>query len=386
MSDSDRVQVSYSIPEVTFGVHPAGTLKDLRLTSESLKQETSVVTSAEIRSDRQVTYVARTDLKASGGINTEVSYAAYDDLLEDGLLSAVWTTLITQTLTTFSMAVGDNSLNKTAGSFVTDGFLVNQWVKTSGFATAANNGFFKISVVAALKLTLVGGTVATEAAGPSVTLVQGARIKNGTTLKTRAIERRYVDLTSEFVIYTGMAVEQIGLNVALDQVLTGSFEFMGVKEASATASSGVGYTAAPTNDVMNAVDNIVALLENNVSLAQVTAFSFQLKNNLRARTQIGTLGAISLGTGKIDVTGSLQAYFNTKVLFDKYLNFTNTRLGLVAKDTAGNAYVVDFPKVKITSGQRVAGGQNQDIIADLNFSAFMDATETLTCSITRFAA
>ena len=375
------------VKESTYGVHPGGSIKDFRLTGESLKQETTTVNSAEIRSDRQVPYVARTNIKASGGINLELSYGAYDDLFEYGLLSAAWDAVETLTGTIYSMAAADDSINRSSGDFTAGTvFVAGQWVRVSGFATAANNGYFKINTVAATKITFLNGaSIVDEAVGPTVTITQGATVKNGTTLSTLAIERRYVDIASEFAIYTGMAPEQFNLALALDQIITGGFEFMGAKEISATASSGSGYTAAPANDVMNVVDNIAMIQENHVALAEVIAFNFTVKNNLRARQQLGTLGAISIGTGKIDVTGTLQAYFSSKTLFDKYLNFSDTKIAIAAKDAANNAYVFDFPRVKFTSGQRVAGGENTDIIADLNFSAFRYATDDLTCRITRFA-
>ena len=44
----------------------------------------------------------------------------------------------------------------------------------------------------------------------------------------------------------------------------------------------------------------------------------------------------------------------------------------------------DMPKVKYSSGQRVAGGQNSDIIADMEFTAVRCPSENITLRIAKF--
>ena len=129
----------------------------------------------------------------------------------------------------------------------------------------------------------------------------------------------------------------------------------------------------------------LAVLENMVSYP-VTSANFTVANNLRARLQVGTLGAISIGAGKVAVTGQFTAYFNSKTLLDKYLAFTATSLSFVLEDGSANAYVIDFPQVRLTSASRNAAGENQDVMADVGFTAYRDSTEDVTVRITRFAA
>jgi hypothetical protein len=181
-----------------------------------------------------------------------------------------------------------------------------------------------------------------------------------------------------------MTVDSFSMSVAPQAILTGGFSFLGADESSVSSTSGNGYDEAPTNDTMNAIDHITGVVENDTRLG-ITNFSMQLQNNLRARSQVATLGAISVGSGQINVTGTLQAYFTDSALFDRYLDFTTTRLILGMTDAQGNSYCIHLPSVKFTSGQRVAGGINTDIIADLQFSAKLDATTAKTIRIARFA-
>jgi len=361
-------------------------LNELRLVSESLGGENTSVESAEIRDDRQINDVIRTLTRAAGDLNYELSFSAYDHLIEAAFLSAGFSTEVEDISgdTTISAANGDNSFNDSANGF--GNYVLNQWIKTAGFATAANNGFFKITSAAAGKLIVSGGTLTTEAAGPAITITQGAQVVNGVALRTFSMERQYTDLTNKFEIMKGMAVNQLSMSIQADQIITGAFAFIGKNAASAAASVITGGNkTAPTKAVMAAVDSITAILEGQAAFAS-TQFSLELVNNLRERLEIGTLGAASIGSGAVGVTGTLQAFFTSETIIDKFLNFTTSTLALVIEDVDGNGYIVDFPRVKYTQGQRVAGGQNTDVLADMTFSAFREPTEDVTIRFARFPA
>ena len=385
IGDSNRVQLAF-IAEDTFGVQKSGSnLQILRLTGETLKQDTSVQVSNEIRSDRQIADVAKTNINVSGGIDVEMNYSDYDELLKAALMSSAWSTEVSETEITYSMAVSDNSVNDSANGFVTAGYAANQWVKISGFTTAANNGYLKIVSVVAGKMVLSGGTVADEVAGDSVTIKMGAQIVNGTTKTSFNFERKYTDLSNELALFLGCMINELSLNIAPDSMITANFGIIGKIESSETASEGTGYDAAGTNEVMNCTEDVLALFENQASVDS-TAFNLSLNNNLRARNKIGGLGAFGIGVGKVNITGSIQVYFETKTMFDKYLNFTSTSLAVKIEDGAGNAYIVDLPNVKFTDGDRVAGSGDADIIANLTWQAIRNTTEDITIRIAKFAA
>jgi hypothetical protein len=384
MSDSDRVQLAF-IEESVFGQKETGSnLQVLRFTSESLHQESDHAQSGEVRDDRQVSDVIRTRVKAAGDIGLELSYNAYDDFMQAALMSAAWSSLVTVgPATTISATNSDNSFNDSANGFAS--IVANQWIEVRGFATEANNGYFKVVSAAAGKVVVSGGTLTDEAAGPSVTIKMGPQIVNGTNCPSFNIEKQYTDLSNEFAILTGMCIDQFNLNVAAGEIITGGFTFMGSSEESATASSGTGYDAATTKDVMSAVDDVENILENQATF-DITAFSMQLQNNLRDRIQVGTAATISIGTGVLSITGTMQAYFESKAILDKFLNQTSSSLAILMEDTDGNAYILDLPRLKYTAGQRNAPGQSQDVIADMGFTAYRNPTEDVTIRIAKFDA
>ena len=101
--------------------------------------------------------------------------------LSDGRIGMVWGVPIptsrnllnvtTTPQTTISFDAATRTINRSSGSFVTNGFVAGQKVIVSGATNPENNGAFTVLTVAALTLTLVTGSVlVTAAAGPSITV------------------------------------------------------------------------------------------------------------------------------------------------------------------------------------------------------------------------
>lgn len=384
MSDTNRGQLAYA-KEVTPGVNPGGTFKIVRFTGETLRQDTSIQTSSEIRPDRQIVDVIRVGARAMGDTSHELSYSAHDDWIASALQASAWSSVVkVGPATTISASASDNSLNDSANGFST--LQVNQWIKVSGFTKAANNGIFKIvSKPSAGKITISGTTLEDESAGASVIIVMGEQIVNGVTFDTYTLERKYTDLpaTEGFVEFNMMAIESWSVNVQRDQIITMAFEWVGKREISRSATIASSYDAAPTWAITAGVDNVLGILEAQVRM-DTYGFTFKTNNGLRTREIIGSLGPVSIGSGTFTVEGTLQVYFSTHALYDKYLNFGTTSLALVVQDASGNTYVFDFPRVRLTAGQRPVTGQNQDVMADMNFQAFMHPSEGVTVRIVRF--
>jgi hypothetical protein len=511
ISDISRVLLAY-VQESIFGQKVTGcNLQKVRLTGESLKLDTDIVNSNEIRPDRQIVGVFRTRVAVSGGLDFELSYGSFDDFLacvlmsanvkaqgtltidtlpttttdtitigattyrfmstmaqandikieaadlpgtlanliatingtgaagvnyyagttsphpsvrigdfvsDDAIITAIeaglagnfiattesftaetnifdagtlgttragagWTVPVTVTASTISAAIGDSSFNDSGNGF--GSIIANEWIRASGFTNAANNGYFKVASATAAKI-IVYGTLVTESAGTSRTIKQGSSIVNGVTKNSFNFERTYSDLTTELALYKGCMLNQMTLTVGTNGIITGSFGMMGQIETSETVSGGDGYEEPNDNDVLNSIDHVQGIYENAVAI-DVLDCSLTITNNLRERLKVGTLGPFSFGANAINVSGSFTAYYESKTLYDKYLNFDETSLAKVFEDVDGNAYVIDLPGVKITDGQRHSGaGMGDDFKVPCTFQAFMQDTEEITIRIVRFAA
>jgi len=384
MAEADQIQISY-VEESTFGVTPESNLQIIRVTGEDLGGDIDTAESAEITGDRQKSRVARTGVAASGSVNVELSYGTFDDWLAAALLAAEWSSETTVlSAGTASAAESGNKFTHTVAWTATPS--AGQWIEVRGFTTAGNNGYFKVASASSTEIVVEGGTLADEASVEGVTITQAAQIVNGTTKTSFAIEKLYSDLAGTVIsMLHGMMIDTMDVSISADAYINGTFNFIGKNESSEESSEGSGYTAATTEDAMAAVDDVVAIYEN-MSSVQLIELSFSLGNNLRPKNVIGTAGPIGINAGSITLTGTVQMYFESATVLNKFIDFTSSRLAVVTEDTDGNAVIFEFPEIKYTSGRRVAGGQNTDIIADLGFTAYEDPTENVTIRIAKFAA
>ncbi len=385
--DSNRAAVLY-LEEVAWGVTPSAALTFFRLTGESLEQPADTGQSAEIRADRQVADIIRTAVRAAGGLNWELSFGAPDDFLEGWFMNDWPTTInITGTIN----VVAGNKFSTTGGAPSLAAVQVGQWIKTAGFANAANNGYFKVTVKSTAgnhELTVTGGTLVVES-GTGDENLKGTCLFPGSTFKSYSIEKQFQD-SGLFDSFTGMVVGGFGLSVQTNTpAITGSFTFLGKKGADTqTVTIGTGGpVAAPIAAVMNPIDHVGQIYEAGVILAgDITNITLQGDNNLRARQAIRNVGAVGIGLGLISISGTLQAYFASRALLNKFRQFTETSLAIRFTDLAGNAYILDLEGVKFTAGPVTVPGQSQDVMVDLTFQAKVGATSGKMIGITRFAA
>ena len=166
--------------------------------------------------------------------------------------------------------------------------------------------------------------------------------------------------------------------------MTGSFSFIATKETSGTSDLATTTTPATTTQPWNGITNVVYVYDD-LTVLPITAFNMALNNNLRPRLQVGTLGAISIGSGTVDITGGCSGYFTDTTQMAKFLADTVTSISVVFKDAAGKYYVFDMPSVKFSAGRRVASGINTDVVQELSFTSFLDATELITLRVAKSA-
>lgn len=380
VASSSLVALSYA-EETTWGVTPAGPLKELRWTGESLALTTTSEVSAEVRADRQVPDVVRTGVDIQGDINIELSFGTFDDLLEGALLSS-WSAPLAIAGTNISADASDNSINSAAGAFA--GITPGQWIQVTGFTNAANNGYFQATSVTANKVVLAGGTLATEAAGGSIE-VGGSYLRNGVEPRSYTIEKAFTDI-NEYVAFTGMRVASLNLTAETGAMITGAFSFQGRMAAATGATVGTGaVVGAPNNQVFNTVDHIQGLRIGDQAVAfDVSSHNFTIDNTLRAQKAQGSLGNVGIGIGTLNVTGAVSAYFTSRTLYEKHLNWETSSFSFRVVDGSGNGYVFTFPALKFTDGNPVAGGKDQDIIAEMAWTAFRHPTLGYTVQIDRF--
>jgi hypothetical protein len=218
----------------------------------------------------------------------------------------------------------------------------------------------------------VGGAWAVDGGGAGID-----RLENGILKPSFWIDKGFIDVT-EYFHYNGMMVDAFSLDIPTQGKVTGRISLMGLNETASGALEGGGAAlSATTTGIVNSVDNINTVTEGGGAFSGcIDRISFDIRNNLRPRYCVGSAAATAVGLGQLQISGTLRAHFTSRTLYEKYLNMTASSLGFTITDSAGNAYIFSFPRIKYSDGQVVAGGNNQDVVADLTFTAIKDAGVT----------
>lgn len=380
MSDTNRVEFSYGI-ESTYAT-PAGTGKRLRVTSDGLKDNATVVTSNEIRADRQVAGMSRVDRNASGALGFELSYGAHDDLLELAVQSAGWSTPVSVTADTIAHVGATSKITDSGNGFGSFGV---GWAKVIGNTESGNSGIFKIVAASAGELTFEGVDFTDEAAGKDVTVIYLGQLLNGVDQRTLSLQKKFTDLSNIFDVGRGLGLNTLSLSAQVGSIMSGSMSFYGKNLTPESTAIYGSPTAAPNNGVMNAVDNIT-LLQLDGSTIDLTEFTININNNMRGRPQLRELGPVSLGSGEFNVDLTLKAYNSDNALSSKFSDFQPFSFAVVVQDGAGNAYVFDLPTVYPSDNDRPAPSKNQDVFVMLSGSCVVDTDEGQMMRIARSPA
>lgn len=300
-----------------------------------------------------------------------------------------------------AVTAGGNALTSTLLDFTTLGISVGEWVKVGdgdnagcSFATAADNGFCRVSAVAAQRLSfdrVPTGWAADTGTGITLRVFTGDFITNASTKRSNTIERQYLDhspVTYEYLV--GMTLNTLQVDAKTQAIATYTKNYIG-QSATTTTTRKAGATdiAAPTYGVLNTSTNVGRIgFDGSVIVGPnfVMNASININNNIRAQQAIGSLGAVGTGNGEFTVTGTIESYFGDKSIYDKVVNNTLTSFDMRLGRSDGNreSILFDLPSIKLSSGAPSVSGKNADVMIQAGFTAFMSATLLYTISIGRF--
>lgn len=261
------------------------------------------------------------------------------------------------------------------------------------------NGIFTITSIAD---NLIGASPApgTAIAGPLVSM-QGSMLRNpndasgGTrpheviTPQSFSIETAFKDV-NQFFQGDGLRLGGFSLSVAAGAQVTGTFTTQG-KETKRTVSevlTGGGYTVldAPTNQVMNATTNVGSLELNGTALSTgIQSIELSGESTLRNQNGVGSKFPLGIGTGRFNLTGTVVAYFANADLYNAFINHTTVSLTFQLTDLDDNAYIITLPALKFTADPISPAGIDQDVMENLEFVAFRDASTQAMLQMDRFS-
>lgn len=186
--------------------------------------------------------------------------------------------------------------------------------------------------------------------------------------------------------FLGCEVEQLALNFSARKGVTGSVNLVGKQEVLDTAIiAGATYTAPNTNAVETSNSVASLAVAGLAPLPIVKSLSLNVANNLRKREQLGSLYVHSFGSGQLDVTGTLEAYFDSQALYNQVLAHGSGAISLTVGAVTAKKYTIAIPVAQFLDGARTLGGKNDDVMVSIPFRGVADASPK-SISITRAVA
>lgn len=351
-----------------------------------------------------VTAVSADDITVSETLVAEASPPAASMLTAVGVQFASGDVTFTNTGTNYP------EMDSTVFDFTTLGLTVGEWVFVGGDATAThsaqatNNGFARISSVAAHKIVFdkTNATWVTDTAtGKTIRLFFGSFIKNETATnlikrRTYALERTLgndgLGTAAEYI--SGAIPSEFVLTVKAATKVTTDITFMGIDNNAQDGSVGLksGTRVSPvSSDCFNSASDFVRMNMHVVSatdanpvpiFAYLTDLTLTIKNNVSANNAIGILGAFDMTAGTFDLSTTIMAYFNSTAAVSAVRANSDFSIDC-ALVKANRGLVFDAPLV-------AAGGGLANVVQDkpIELSLTADGAQSAagyTLSFTHFA-
>lgn len=401
LSSSNRTQARYMLEgkyPLNFGVPQAGNGVNLNMTGETFNYDIKNEQSKVLRSDRLVAGHVQVSASAGGGLNVEHQYAEYDMFMQSvvGRKYTVYGTngvgTAVATLTVTSATVLTAGAAPTGTSDFT-GLEKGQWfviipdvAASQAIKDYLKGRAFKLSSTVAPTTTVL----TLDAATPLNTALLGASLSNAKIASSRTfngpdmwswtMEIAHEDI-SRFRVYTGQIPSKFMFKLAIGQIVTGSFEFVGksmVNPLPTATTMGTPVAVQPYTSA-NATRGVFDIFEGGTSVTATTYIKsgeFTIDGGIRVQEAVGVFGAAGIAPGTIKVTGSLEVYFADSTVYNKFLSGTQTSLALPILDVDGNGYVYVFPAIKYTAAKVNASGQDQDNGLTMSFEADYDSNSS----------
>lgn len=259
---------------------------------------------------------------------------------------------------------------------------------------AGARGIFTITAMTDDVLTVDPAPPTNANAGSRPVTVKGSMLRNPydpdeITPQSFTIETGFEDV-DQYFIADGQRIGTVALNVASQSILNGSF---GLQGRAMTRLTGTKLGAAPftpleatSSQVMNATSNVgtITVLGEELSTA-IQSIAINGTNNLRDQNAVSYKFPAGIGAGRMEITGSVVAYFADGQLWDKFIEHDVVSFSFPVTDAYGHTYVFTVPSAHFSTDTVNPPGLNQDIMENLEFMAKRDPETNCQFQIDRFS-
>lgn len=383
----------YFATETTWGTAENVTYNVARVVSAALAQTTGNVQSQQLNTNRQPTQQIRVNVSAEGSVDFEWSAVTFDDFLSS-LFGRAWSTDLNTSLTSetidVSAVTADTCDWDASPATPFGGVEVGDWLRADGFSWSANDGTYYVSAKASSSVITVMNPDAIAETGQAGVSASGTRLVVGSALRSLSLEQLVPTDESLYELAAGVVVTGLTLDVTPGEILRGTLSWIGKNVTQSTSSVTTwGQNEILTTQIANAVDNVIAIRENNMAnpeVWKVSRVSINVNSPAEPRFAIsdsdGTQpGAIGVALRPFSATASVRLYVEhaasetggIKDIIDDYLGGTSRAgFAILVKDQEDtNEYVTvfHFNKYRITNASIPIAGNDQDLFLDLEIAA-----------------
>lgn len=380
--DAQR-QIAF-IQELVFGTTPATpTGQILRHVSETLGVDSAYIDNPEMRADNMRDAGRRGALKGKGSITGKLSYGTYDWALAAVLGNFDFVTnvakvrpLVSETAATIQVAAAGKTFTRPAGSFITDGFAVGDYVTTSGFTNAGNNGTFLISALTATVMTCTTAVGLVDE-GPNAAGHIQTNIRPSFT-----IEAGYKG-NGLYFPYLGAVVDAISLSGKVGDAVDISIDLLtkAVSNESYT-SLFTTPTAQNTNPLITAWDGSVK--KGGVSLGNVVGWDLKIARGSGQAEVVGSSSIYDIQPGLAMVTGSLEIWLDSFAAYTDFRAENDVALQFNLGPGGTKSYTIDLTRCRFKNWSQNGAKDGGLLSYTVEFESVLPSSGTNTnCMITR---
>lgn len=379
-SSTNRGVLRVSDPEVTYTTPPGGTYFEVPLNSESFQQNNASNRDETISQDGRTQGTYRTGIEVPARIQSNYRHGVFEPLMADALLSAGFSTppadIGASTIAFESKATSPtvnarilepggalNPIPLYALIHVADAGGVNDDLVCKVLAKPDAN---TLEVLVQRRLPAMD--LVDAAAGAAITIRQFSQAVDGTTCRTRTVEREQTDAltASQFAQFVGCLFGGVTIEGTLDGAMTIELDVLGSNEVTPapTVTNAAAVTAVPANRVFDGkTTNGVVSLDGE--LVDWTRWRVSHANNAELVQSGGVEAAVGAAVGAKTTEANFEIYHGANpnlVTVANQFNQTNALISMKSRDATPRFLVIDLPNGTFGSAGRPINAPNQRII------------------------
>ena len=325
---------------------------------------------------------------ANNGLMRVVSIAVDTLTVSAATVTEAWPTTADLKVVGFELAdntasvavvTGAVEINLSTGSFLNRGLSVGEWIYVGGDAVGTRfstntPGYARIHSITATKLTLkeLTWTPTTEAsaAGKTIRIFAGSFLRNEKTpslIKTKSVtlERTLGQDANGFMsqLLRGAVASVYTLDIKTADKITADLSFVAMTEELRTGSQGLSagtrISTFNSEDAFNTSSDVVQMriyIASATNQKPTSLFGYaqeaklMVKNNVKGKKAIGTLGSFDINVGTFEVSGELTVYFSDVTAISAIKANSDVGFNLItAQNNAGIVY--DIPLLSLSDGR-----------------------------------